>query len=1034
MFLKLMQYCLNNRLMVFSSVGILLLLGGYYGNKLAIEAFPDTTPVQVQINTAAPALGPLEIEQEITYSVETALSGLPGIKSVRSISKFGLSQVVVDFEDGTDIYRARQLISERLRLVQLSEGIEPPAMGPISTGLGEVFHYVVSSTDASRPLHEVRTLHDWILKPELRKVSGVAEINTWGGYELQYQVVVEPDKLVAQGITLNELYEALSKNNKNVGGGRIVYGGQSLLVQGLGRVSEIEHIAGMVLRAENGVPIRVRDVAEVVKGHEIRQGAVSAQGKGEAVLGLGFMLMGENSQQVAKALEAKVAEVAPFLPDDIQVEVVYNRSDLVDEVLNTVSHNLLFGALLVIITLFLILGNWRAGLCVAVAIPLAMAFAFIGMYHLSIAVSLLSLGAMDFGILIDGSVVMTDANLKGIRDAEDKKGRSLTFTEKSLVVFNSARQVLRPIAFGMGIIAVVFLPVLTLEGIEGKMFRPMAITFVLALAGALLVALFISPLLSLTFLKDSKGRSNKKRSSRESFIERQYQILLKKLLGWPRRVVGTAIICIIAAVFGALNLGGEFIPRLSEGAIVINAVRLTGVSLEESVRYNTTIEQLILDAFPDEVTAVWSRIGTAEVATDPMGTELTDIFLKLTPRDLWKRAESQQELVGQLDKVLGDLPGINLIYSQPIELRLNEMISGIRSDIAVTIRGDALDELLQISNQVQKVLATIEGAADISGEQMSGQPVMQITINREAIARHGVPAGDVLDFIAALGNRHAGAVYQGQRVFPLTLRLPDRLRHNPGALATVMVPIHGAKAIPLGELTYIKEVEGPSVINREWGRRMTRAQCNVRDRDVATFVKEAQEKIAQEVVLPEGYVISWGGQFENLERSQNRLAIVVPFALLMVLLLLRMSLGNFRDTFLIYSAVPLAAVGGIAALLLRDIPFSVSAAVGFIALSGIAVLNGLVLVSSVRYNLEKGMGITIAVQKAAVSRIRPVLATAITDMAGFIPMAISLGIGAEVQRPLATVVVGGVFTSTLLTLLVLPVLCTLFMKIHADKF
>jgi cobalt-zinc-cadmium resistance protein CzcA len=1024
---KIFASSVENRFIVLLGVGLLIIVGLFYGRQLPIDAFPDTTPVQVQINTNAPALGPLEIEQEITYSVETAISGLPGLINVRSVSKFGLSQVVADFEDETDIYQARQLVAERLASLSLAEGIEPPQMGPISTGLGEIFHYVVSSDDPDRPLDEIRTLHDWILKPELRKVPGVAEVNTWGGYELQYQVVISPDKLVEYGITLDEVHNALLKNNRNVGGGRILAGGQSLLVQGLGRVTSIEDIGRIVIRAQDGIPLRIQDIATVQKGHEIRHGAVSSQGQGEAVLGLGFMLMGENSQEVSNALAKKVKAVQPFLPADIHIDVVYNRSSLVDEVISTVQHNLFFGAILVILTLFIILKDWRAGLCVAIAIPLAMLFALIGMHHLAIAVSLLSLGAMDFGLLVDGSVVMTDANLKGLKSKRVELKRELTFPEKISAILNSGRSVVRPIVFGMGIIAVVFLPVLTLDGIEGKMFRPMAITFILALVGALLIAIIVSPVLSLLFLKDSvKGKDDSIKNS-DSRLENFYANILNKTLKHPKHIITVAILLLVIAILGLTRLGGEFIPRLSEGAIVINAVRLTGVSIEESVAYNTTIEKLILENFPDEVDHIWSRIGTAEVATDPMGSELTDIFITLKPRSKWTKAKSQSELVSELDKILADLPGINLIYSQPIELRLNEMISGIRSDIAITIRGDDSEKLLRISDDVQRVLLTIPGASDVSGEQKSGQPMVKIEVDRDAAARHGVPVQHVLEFIEALGNVPAGKVYQGQRVFPLTLRLPDNLRHDPDALASVLVPIHGKSAIQLGELAKISEFEGPSTINREWGRRITRAQTNVRDRDVASFVAEAQELIAHENQLPEGYVLEWGGQFENLQRSQNRLAVVVPLALFLVLVLLRLSLGNFRDAFLIYSAVPLAAVGGIFALLIRDIPFSVSAAVGFIALSGIAVLNGLVLVSSMRLYMQEGIDKLQAIKTAARSRLRPVLATAITDVAGFLPMALSLGVGAEVQRPLATVVVGGVFTSTILTLLVLPVLCKWFM-------
>ncbi len=1023
---NLIEFALRNRLLVLL-LGLALIGGGVYtATQTPVDAFPDTTPVQVQVNTVAPALNPEEIEQQLTLPVELSIGGLPGLINVRSISKFGLSQVVATFDDETSISDARQYVSERLATVELAEGIERPQLGPIATGLGEVFHYVLRSDSPDRTLEELRTLHDWVVKPELRKVAGVAEVNSWGGYEKQYHVVVAPEALLKYDLTLGDLFEALEKNNQNVGGGVVTSGGQSQLVHGLGRVASIEQIEGIVVSAVDGAPIRIRDVAQEVKiDHEIRRGAVTANGRGEVVLGLAFMLMGENAQAVTGELKERLEGVRRSLPEDVIVEVVYDRTELTGEVIKTVQHNLLAGALLVVVVLFVLLGSIRAGLLVALAIPLAMLFALIGMFEFAIAASLLSLGAIDFGIIVDGSVVMTEANMRKLAQRARELGRPLTKKERLKVVAESAKKVARPIVFGMAIIMVVFFPVLALQGIEGKMFRPMAWTFIFALGGALMVALTLSPVLGYYFLP-------KRVREKEGLVARAMNSAYSWLLAVAFRirwaVLTGAALLLIAAGWTAGRLGGEFIPRLSEGAVVLNTIRLAGVSLEESVRYNTRIEELLLDEFPNEIRHVWSRIGTAEIATDPMGTELTDIFLSLQPRSEWTKATTQSELVAAMQIVVDDLPGLNIIATQPIELRMNEMASGIRSDIGIKIYGDDFDELVRISDEVQRILVDIQGQSDVAVDQVNGQPTLRIRLDPDALARVGVSGSEILEFVEVIGSRRVGNVYEGQRKFPRAVRLPDSYRRDADTLRAALIPTKSGLRLPLRSVATVTEEEGISTINREWGRRLIRVQCNVAGRDVASFVEEAQSRIANELDLPEGYVIDWGGQFENLANAKLRFLIVVPVTLLLVFFLLFFSLKNLRDVLLIYTGIPFAAVGGVLGLWFRGMPFSVSAAVGFIALGGIAVLNGQILVSAIRGFVDEGRDLHTAISDAARQRLRPVLATAITDAAGFLPMALSTGVGAEVQRPLATVVVAGVLTSTALTLFVLPILYQLVMK------
>jgi len=1010
------EFSLRNRLLVCALAIVLAVVGSQALLRLPIDAFPDTTPVQVQVNTVAPALNPLEVEAQITAPLETEIGGLPGLINVRSISKFGLSQVVATFADGTTIALARQLISERIGGVELPDGIDRPTLGPIATGLGEVFHYVVRSDNPERSLMELRELHDWVIKPQLRKVSGVAEVNAWGGFEKQYAVVVNTERLIKYELTLRDLVEALESNNQNAGGGQIVRNGEALLVHGVGLVTNTVEIGNIVITSYDGAPVRVRDVADVEIGHEIRRGAVTADGKGEVVLGLGFMLMGENSHAVTQRLKAALLEAGKSLPADVKAEVVYDRTELVDNVIRTVEHSLWVGALLVVAVLFGFLGNLRAGLIVAAAIPLSMLFAGNFMLQAGIAASLLSLGAIDFGLIVDSSVIMVENCVRHVSHSERRK----TWMD---TIRDAAIEVRKPTMFGELIIMLVFLPILTLEGVEGKLFRPMALTMIFALLGSMILSLTLMPVLASLFLsrRIKEGDPWLVRAARRCYAP----VLAMALRFRTITVIGAGVILVLAGVVAAL-LGTEFLPKLKEGAAVVNVIRLAGVSVDEAVASNTRIERILLESFPDEIARIWSRIGTAEVATDPMGIELSDVFVALTPRSQWKRARTQEELAKQIDEVLRDLPGMNKVLTQPIEMRMNEMVAGVRSDIGIKVYGDDFDTLVKLSDEIQNILMQIRGVGDLSGEQITGQPVLQVKIDADAIARFGVPTRDVLSMVEAVAGREVGEIREGQRRFPLVVRLPEQQRTDPDALAATLIPTDAGPIVPLERVAQLKEIEGPTTINREWGRRRITVQCNVRDRDVGGFVVEAQRRVADNVKLPEGYSIEWGGQFENMERANRRLMVVVPLTLGLILMLLYFSLGTIRDVLLVATGIPFGAAGGIAALAVRGMPFTVSAAIGFIALSGVAILNGLVLVTFIKQRLQAGLAVQDAVSEGCQVRLRPVLMTALVAAVGFIPMAVNTGIGAEVQRPLATVVIGGIVSNTLLTLVVLPVLYVWF--------
>ena len=1020
---------LRHRFLVIGASLALAVVGAVSLAHLDIDAFPDTTPVQIQVNTVAPSLAPEEVERQITFPVEQAISGLPGLEMVRSISKFGLSQVVVTFQDGTDIYFARQVVNERLGAVGLPEGIARPVMGPVSTGLGEVFHYVLTyeGYDFSRmpeeeriqKITELRTIHDWVVKPQLRSISGVAEVNTWGGYEKQYQVRLDPERLIKHGLRFDQVMEAVSDNNRNVGGGSIAVGARMLLVHGQGRTVNVEQIKNIVITAKDGVPIRVGDVADVQTGHEIRLGAVTAHGRGEAVLGLGFMLTGENSHKVTSALKNKLEEIRAVLPRGVTIQTVYDRTELVDQVIDTVQKNLFEGGLLVIAILFMFLGRLRAGLIVALAIPLSMLFAFSGMLRFGIAASLLSLGALDFGMIVDSSVVMLENCVRHLAHGNPQRRSRLD------VIRDAAIEVRKPTMFGELIIMIVYLPILTLEGVEGKMFRPMALTVIMTLAGSMVLSLTLMPVLASLMLPK---RIEKREPLLMRIAHRIHNPLLRVCMEHKLIVVGITL-CVLMVAFGMIapNLGSEFVPRLSEGSIVINVIRLAGIDLEESLRYNTQMEKALLAAFPDEIQYAWSRMGSAEVATDPMGVELSDIFITLKPREQWRRARTQDELAELIQKELRDMPGQRLAMTQPIEMRMNEMISGVRSDVAVILFGDDFDVLVKKAAEIERALKSIPGAADVSTEQITGQPVLQIRVNQDEIARCGIPAKAVLDLVESLGSKQVGEVYEGQLRFPLIVRLLESVRASPEAIGAILVTTPAGQRVPLSRLASIETVDGPSTIKREWYQRRITVSANVRGRDMVSFVEDAKRKIAEKVQLPPGrYSVKFGGQFEHYESARQRLMLVVPLAILLIFALLFLTYRNVIDALRVLTGVPLGWVGGILALWLRDMPFSISAAIGFIAMSGVAVLDDMILVSYIRQLRRKGLTRDDAVRVAAVTRLRPVLMTTLVASLGFVPMALSTGMGAEVQRPLATVVIGGVISAMVMSLLVIRVLYVLF--------
>ncbi len=1008
----LITFSLRHRLVVIAGSLLMAAAGLWAFRHLSFDAFPDTTPVQVQVNTTAPALGPLEVERQLTFPIEQSLGGLEGLLEVRSLSKFGLSQVTAVFEDGADIYRARQLVTERLATARLPPGVERPELGPVATGLGEVFHYLVTSDEHS--LAELRTLHDWEIAPQLRAVTGVAEVNAWGGDERQVHVLLDPRDLQQRDLTLADVVSAIERTNANVGGGAIDAAGETRLVQGIGLLETPQDVADITLTTREGVPLRLGDLGRVVEGRELRRGAVTADGRGEVVLGLGFMLMGHSGDDVTRRLAARLDEVRRTLPAGVTVEPVYQRTDLVDRVLKTVRDNLLEGAALVVAVLFVFMGDLRAGLIVASAIPLSMLFAFDLMSRAGLTGTLMSLGAIDFGLVVDSSVIMVEN--ASHRLSEAPPGRS-----RLDVVRDAALEVRRPTLFGELIIMVVYLPILLLEGVEGKLFRPMALTVIFALLGSMILSVTLMPALASLLLPNKPPRRTGPGLVMRGLLA-LYRPLLRAALRYRVALLAGVVAALAGGVHLASRLGAEFVPRLDEGAIAINTVRLAGVSLDESVRYGTQIERALLERFPDEIDRLWTRTGTAEVATDPMGLEVSDVFVTLTPRETWKAARTQDELVGHMQALVSTLPGMRAVFSQPIEMRLNEMVAGVRADLGVKVFGPDYEVLKKKAREVEAVLNTLPGAVDVTTETVTGQPVLEIRVDHQAAARHGVPPSDILATIEAIGGTEVATLYEGQRTFPIAVRLEEHLRTDDEALGRVLVTTPAGAQVPLSALTTLETVEQPGTVQREWARRRVIVQANVRGRDLAGFVAEARAALHQQVALAPGYDLQFGGQFAHYESARQRLTIVVPLALALIFLLLYLTYGRVLDALRVFTGVPTALLGGVVALWLRDMPFSISAGVGFVALTGVSVLGDMVLASTIRQRLDQGLPLREAILGGAERRLRPVLMTSLVAGLGFIPMALSVGPGAEVQRPLATVVIGGVLSSTCLTLLVLPAL------------
>ena len=1018
-----LEFSLRNRFLIIVLTLLVIGIGIRSILHLPIDAVPDVTPSQVQILTNAPGLGPVEVERFITFPVETALSGLPGVKSIRSVSRFGLSAVTVYFDEDMDIYFCRRLVMERLPQARemIPEGFGTPEMGPISTGLGEIYQFEVKGEGYS--LMELRSILEWDIAFKLKSVPGVVEVNTYGGELKTYEVELDAEKLAAYDLSIEQVFEALKQNNSNSGGAYIEHNQEQYLIRGEGLVKNLRDIENIVVASHDGTPVYIRDIAHVKYAPMVRQGAATRDGKGEIVTGVVMMLIGENSREVVNRVKEKIEEIKKSLPPGVTIDTYYDRTELVRKTIKTVTKNLTEGALLVIIILFLLLGNFRAGLIVASAIPLSMLIAFTGMNYLRISGNLMSLGAIDFGLIVDGSVVMIENIVRHLSEKLkiQKAKEELNITSS---IFEAGKEVIRPIFFAVGIIIIVYIPILTLEGVEGKMFKPMALTVILALIGSLIISFTLMPVLASLFLHKVR---NEKETLIIRYIKKVYLPLVRRTLTHPKTTVAIAFAIFISSLLFIPFMGAEFIPRLDEGSIAIQAWRLPSVSLEESIR-NTTMIENILKRFP-EVKTVVSRTGRAEIATDPMGVEVSDIYVILEPHDKWKTAKTKEELIDKINEALTKaLPGTKFSYSQPIELRVQELIAGVRSDVAINIFGDDLETLKRIGDQVVKVVSKIPGAADTKAEQVAGLPYLRVIIDRDAIARYGINASQILDTVEAIGGKVVGQVLEGQKRFFVQVRFSKKDRSDFEHIRNIRVSDNNGRLIPISQLADIRIEEGPAQISRENLHRRLAVETNVRGRDLASFVAEAQRAVEKEVNLPPGYWIEWGGQFENLKRASSKLAIVVPTALFLIFVLLYTTFGSVRPALIIYLNVPMAATGGILALFLRGMPFSISAGVGFIALFGIAVLNGVVLMSYILQMRREGMSAEDSAYRGAEIRLRPVLMTALVASFGFVPMALSTSAGAEVQRPLATVVIGGLFTSTLLTLLVLPAIYSWFEK------
>lgn len=1035
MFERLIQFAIEQRIIVLLAVLLMAGVGIASYQKLPIDAVPDITNVQVQINSAAAGFSPLETEQRITFPIETAMAGLPGLQQTRSLSRSGLSQVTVIFKDGTDLFFARQLVNERLQVArgQLPLGIET-AMGPISTGLGEIFLWTVEAEDGARKDDgtpytptDLRVIQDWIIKPQLRNVPGVAEINTIGGFAKEYQIAPDPKRLAAYNLTLGDLVTALERNNANVGAGYIERSGEQLLIRAPGQVASLDDIANIVITSSDGTPIRVRNVAQVEIGRELRTGAATENGR-EVVLGTVFMLIGENSRTVSQAVAKKLAEINRSLPAGVVAVTVYDRTNLVEKAIATVKKNLFEGALLVVAVLFLFLGNIRAALITAMVIPLAMLFTFTGMFTNKVSANLMSLGALDFGIIVDGAVVIVENAIRRLAHAQQRHGRLLTRSERLHEVFAAAKEARRALIFGQLIIMVVYLPIFALTGVAGKMFHPMAFTVVIALLGAMILSVTFVPAAIALFVTG-------KVKEEENLVMRTARRVYAPVLDWvmARRtlVFGFAVLTIVVSGAVASRMGSEFIPSLSEGDFAQQALRVPGTSLSQSVQMQQQLEKTLIAQVP-EIERVFARTGTAEIASDPMPPNISDSYVMLKPKDQWPDPnKSREALIADIQRASAIVPGSAYELSQPIQLRFNELISGVRSDVAVKVFGDDMAVLNKTAGEIAETLQKLDGASEVKVEQTSGLPVLTINIDRDKAARFGLNVGDVQDTIAvAVGGRQAGTLYEGDRRFDMVVRLSDALRTDIEGLSRLLIPVPALAGSAAGQLGFIALsqvasldlVLGPNQISRENGKRLVIVSANVRGRDIGSFVEEAETAISTQVKVPAGYWTTWGGQFEQLKEASERLRIVVPVALLLVFGLLFMMFNNLKDGLLVFTGIPFALTGGIMALWLRDIPLSISAGVGFIALSGVAVLNGLVMIAFIRNLREEGRSLALAVNEGALTRLRPVLMTALVASLGFIPMALATGTGAEVQRPLATVVIGGIISSTLLTLLVLPAL------------
>jgi cobalt-zinc-cadmium resistance protein CzcA len=1001
----------------------------------------------VQINTLAPAFAPLEMEKYVTFPIEVAMSSLPRKEEIRSISQFGLSQVTVTFADGVDIYWARQLVLERLMEAQreLLPGITPE-LAPISTGLGEIYQFTlererrgegsrtggdllplgtlpVSSLDGSSrtdELMDLRTILDWFIKPQLRTVPGVIEVNSFGGLEKQYEVLVDPRQLVSHDLSLHQVMEALARNNTNAGGAYLERGGEQQLLRGVGLIQSLDDIANIVVAAHKGTPLYIRDIAQVGFGAQIRQGAATRDGTGETVMGMAMLLKGENSRTVTQRVKERLAKIQQSLPPGVVIKPFYDRTELVEQTIHTASKNLIEGGVLVIVVLFLFLLQLRAGLIVSSAIPLSMLCALIGMHYFAISANLMSLGAIDFGLIVDGAVIIVENSVRRLAERRKEVGRPLTAEQRGATIREAASEVLKPALFGMVMIITAYIPILTLGGIEGKMFKPMAFTVILALSGALVLSLTLIPALCALFLKD---RLEERENPLVAFLQRLYEPLLRTAMRyrWVTGGAAMAFVVVCAALFPLL--GAEFLPELDEGAIAINHARLKSVSLTESVRQTSLIEQT-LRRFP-EVATVGSRIGRPEIATDPMGPNMADTYVFLTPRSEWRSGTSKETLVKEMAEALEQFPGVVASFSQPIKFRMMELIEGVgvRADVGIKIFGDDLATLLREADEVARVVRSVHGAADVKVQQVSGLPVLQVIINRDAVARYGINVADVQDLIqSAIAGTEATTVLEGFMRFDLVVRFPLWARNDADTIGELLVSTPTGQKVPLSQLATLVSEEGPAEVSRENGQRRITVEVNIRGRDIGSFVAEAQDKVEQQVKLPAGYLLEWGGMYEHLESGRNRLLVVVPITFFAIFLLLFTTFNSLTHATVVFTGIPFAITGGILLLLVRGMHFSMSAGVGFIAVSGVAVLNGVVMVSFINQLREQGLSLGDAVMQGALIRLRPVLMTALVASLGFVPMALSTGTGAEVQRPLATVVIGGLVTSTALTLLVLPIL------------